>query len=434
MAVQFTPYQCIMTHSTCYQKSYKLKEVKGILWHDTGCNNVWLCRYVQPYEGESNYQAAIAKLGKNWYGNDWNHAYKQAGVNFFIGKFDDGSVGTVQALPDGYRPWGCGSGSKGSCNDGWLQFEVCEDNKQNADYAKKTYDEAVRLTAWLCEKYNIDPMGTHTCNGVTVPNIICHWDSYKLNLGSGHDDVYDWYPKIIDKCVHESMESVRKDVADLIANSKPKNGWVKEGDFWYYYVNNKKVTGWKKIKNDWYYFDESGKMQTGWFDDGSKRYYLKGNGKMATGWLLISDEWYLFADNGAMKKSCWKKSKGIWYYICSDGKLARGWKTIKGVVYYFHEGGEMADNEWIYDYSKTDLAKKHYYRIDKGGAFTYNHIGYWHQKNDKWWFGDDSKWYAKSEVLKIKGVFYKFDDEGYLVEEFTKLGEEEDPYANVNYT
>ena len=432
MSVQFNPYQCIMTHSTCYQHSEPLKVIRGILWHDTGCNNPWLCRYVQPYEGDKNYNEAMKKLGKNWYGNDWNHSYKRAGVNYFIGKFDDGSVGTVQVLPDGYRPWGCGSGSRGTCNDGWLQFEACQDNKTNKDYAQKIYDEGIRLTAYLCEKYNIDPLGYHTLNGVTVPNILCHWDSFRLSLGSGHDDVYDWFPKIIDKCVHETMETVRQDVAALIAASNPKNGWIKEDGFWYYYTDNKKATGWKKINGDWYDFDSAGRMLTGWVEGGNKKYYLKNNGKMATGWLMIDDEWYLFANSGAMKSSCWQKSKGLWYYICDDGKLARGWKTIKKKTYYFHKGGDMAENEWIHDYAKDGSEKKGYYRIEPNGEFTYSHKGAWHQKDEKWWFGDDTKWYAKDEFLKIDCVVYRFDSEGYLIEDFTKLGEEEDPYANVN--
>lgn len=430
MAVKFEPYQCIMTHSTCFLHSAPLKEIKGILWHDCGCDNVWLCRFVQPYEGEKDYDEKIKKLGKNWYGNDWNHAYKRAGVNFFIGKFDDGTVGTVQTLPDGYQPWGCGTGSKGSCNNGWLQFEICQDSKTNKDYAKKTYEEGIRLTAWLCEKYNIDPMGYHTCNGVTVPNIICHWDSYKLNLGSGHGDVYDWYPKIIEKCIQESMDTVRRDVAALIEASKPKNGWVHDKDVWYYYIDDEKATDWQKINKEWYYFDAEGKMQTGWHTEGGKTYYLKGNGKMATGWLMIDDDWYLFASNGAMKRSCWKKSKGIWYYICDDGKLAIGWHEINGSIYYFNEAGDMAEKEWVYDFAHDGSDKKHYYWLSKNGKFQYTYIGDWHKKDDKWWFGDESKWFAKDEIIKIKGIFYKFDSDGYLVEDYTKLGAEEDPYTD----
>jgi hypothetical protein len=51
-----------------------------------------------------------------------------AGLNAFIGYLRDGSVGTIQTMPWDFRPWGCGSGIKGSCNNGWIQFEICEDN------------------------------------------------------------------------------------------------------------------------------------------------------------------------------------------------------------------------------------------------------------------------------------------------------------------
>lgn len=51
-------------------------EVKGILWHSTGSNNPYIKRYVQPHETDANYDEMIALLGKNQYGNDWNHIEK----------------------------------------------------------------------------------------------------------------------------------------------------------------------------------------------------------------------------------------------------------------------------------------------------------------------------------------------------------------------
>ena len=59
--------------------------------------------------------------------------------------------------------------------------------------------------------YNIDPNGTVEHNGVTVPTILCHHDSYKLGLGSGHSDVTHWFPRY-----GKSMTSVRQDVATLM--------------------------------------------------------------------------------------------------------------------------------------------------------------------------------------------------------------------------
>lgn len=204
------PLVCMMTNSTCYKGTKTMKPV-GVLWHSTGANNPNLRRYVQPSENDSNYNELIAVLGKNNNKNDWNHKTVQAGLNCWIGKLADGTVATVQTMPWNYRPWGCGSGSKGSCNDGWIQFEICEDSLNDETYFNKIYAEACEITAYLCQMYGIDPNGTVKLNGVTVPTILCHNDSGKLKLGSNHADVNHWFPKF-----GKSMATARQDVANLL--------------------------------------------------------------------------------------------------------------------------------------------------------------------------------------------------------------------------
>ena len=153
-------------------------------------------------------------MGKNLYGNDWNHISIQAGLNCWIGKLADGTVTTVQTLPWNYKPWGCGSGPKGSLNNGWIQFEICEDGLTDKTYFDKVYKEACEITAYLCEMYDIDPKGTVTVNGVKVPTILCHADSNKLGFGSNHGDVNHWFPK------HgKSMATAREDVAKLMGKT-----------------------------------------------------------------------------------------------------------------------------------------------------------------------------------------------------------------------
>lgn len=117
------PFVCMQTHSKCY-KNTRTMTIKGVLWHSTGANNPNLKRYVQPYEGDEGYSAACEKLGVNNNKNDWNHASVDAGLNAWVGKLADGTVGCVQTMPWNYRPWGCGTGSLGSCNSGWIQFEI----------------------------------------------------------------------------------------------------------------------------------------------------------------------------------------------------------------------------------------------------------------------------------------------------------------------
>ena len=209
------PLVCMQTQSTCY-KGTSTMTVKGVLWHSTGANNPTLKRYVQPSDvrpAADTYSKDewLQILGKNQYNNDWNHIDRQAGLNCWIGKLADGTVTTVQTMPWNYKPWGCGSGSKGSCNSGWIQFEICEDGLTDKAYFEKAYKEACEITAYLCDMYDIDPFGTVRVNGVDVPTILCHQDSYKLGLGSNHGDVNHWFPK------HgKSMATARQDVADLL--------------------------------------------------------------------------------------------------------------------------------------------------------------------------------------------------------------------------
>lgn len=217
---------CMMTQSTCYNGTTVGVPV-GILWHDTGAGNPTVKRYVQPDDKASNRAELLQIIGTNANKNDYNHVSVDKGLNAFIGKLADGSVGTVQCLPWNYRPWGCGSGTNGSCNGSpktggpypfWIQFEICDDNYKDKSYFQKVYQEATELTAYLCDKYGIDPFGTVKYadpikkKTVTVPTILCHQDSYRLGLGSNHGDVYLWFKKY-----GKTMDDVRKDVAALIA-------------------------------------------------------------------------------------------------------------------------------------------------------------------------------------------------------------------------
>lgn len=207
------PLICMMTNSTCYKETGRMA-VKGILWHSTGANNPWLKRYVQPSDNASDKTELLAKLGKNQYKNDWNHISVEAGLNAWIGKLANGTVATVQTMPWDYRPWGCGSGRRGSCNNGWIQFEICEDALTDKAYFEAVYKEACELTAYLCKMFSLNPKDSVNFNGVSVPVILCHQDSYKLGLGSNHGDVYNWFNKY-----GKTMDNVRNDVAALMTSS-----------------------------------------------------------------------------------------------------------------------------------------------------------------------------------------------------------------------
>lgn len=234
--------KCYQTNSTWYKGAKSGSKPVGVLWHDTGGGNPTLKRYVQPCKTDANYDEMIALLGKNKYGNDWNHIEREAGLNAWIGQLADGSIATVQAADWDKHPWGCGGGKNGSCNgyikkDGktawvdqhWLQFECCDDGYKDEAYFKRVYQEACEFTAYICELYDIDPLGSVMFNGVEVPTILCHADSYKLGLGGNHGDIYSWFTKF-----GYDMTNVRKDVAALMSKTtqpeQPATVQLNEGD------------------------------------------------------------------------------------------------------------------------------------------------------------------------------------------------------------
>ena len=63
--------------------------------------------------------------------------------------------------------------------------------------------------------YGLDPLGTFVYNGVTVPVITTHDESYDLKLGSNHGDPVKWLKKY-----GKTMDDARRDVAALMSGKE----------------------------------------------------------------------------------------------------------------------------------------------------------------------------------------------------------------------
>ena len=165
-----------------------------------------------------------------------------------------------------------------------------------------------------------------------------------------------------------------------------KNGWVKEGNTWYYYENGALARN-KWISNT-YWVGADGKMATSsWVDGG--RYYVGANGawvkdakkpevtkpvEKKQGWVKEGNAWYFYYQ-GQTTKNAWVGS----YWLGSDGKMVtsswvdngryyvganglwdksakkqevksevkkNGW-TKEGSAWYYYENGTLARNKWI---------------------------------------------------------------------------------------
>ncbi len=171
----------------------------NLFLHSTGANNPYIKRYVGPDDGI---------VGYNSNGNHWNRSGVSACLHGWIGKLNDGSIGTYQTLPWNMPGWHSGRctaswGQTYSANStGYIGFEICEDGLTDQYYFAAVYQEAVEVYAYLCNMFNLKPSG-----------IICHSEGYKMGIASNHADVMHWFPKF-----GKSMDTFRADVAAELYN------------------------------------------------------------------------------------------------------------------------------------------------------------------------------------------------------------------------
>lgn len=184
--------QQFLTKNDCYKNGRTIAP-KGVMVHSTGANNPNVSRYVPGND----------EIGYNTGGNHWDRPNDGVCVHAFIGKFADGSVGTVQTIPWNFRCGHCGKGKNGSANNTHIAFEICEDSMTDPVYFNAVYKEAVELTAMLCKLYGLNPLA----DGV----VICHSEGHSIGIASNHADVMHWFPKF-----GKTMDTFREDVARFI--------------------------------------------------------------------------------------------------------------------------------------------------------------------------------------------------------------------------
>jgi hypothetical protein len=124
-----------------------------------------------------------------------------------IGKLADETIATYLLLPikDGkiMRGHHTGTGKNGNGNDTCIGFEICEDGLNDKAYAMAVYKEACEFTAYLCEQFNLDPLGEDV--------IIDHARAYQLGIASNHGDVMHWFGRY-----GITLDKIRRDVWALL--------------------------------------------------------------------------------------------------------------------------------------------------------------------------------------------------------------------------
>lgn len=176
----------------------------------------------------------------------------------------------------------------------------------------------------------------------------------------------------------------------------------------YYYTDengNYVKNEFRWINGKWYYFDAQGHMLTGWQNINGYSYYFEDSGAMSASQYV--DGYWLNADGTWTYpyRASWRLNSVGWWYGDDSGWYARNqWETINGIDYYFDNNGYMVSNRYIQGYW-----------LGADGGLRYPYQASWQINPRGWRYGDTAGWYARNQWESIDGVYYYFDDDGYMV-------------------
>lgn len=219
--------QSILTNNPCYKAGNKIT-VQGLMLHSVGCNQPSAEKFIR----------------------DWNKPLERKRC---VHAFIDGNTGKVyQTLPWDYRGWHCGGEANGThigvemCEPAGIQYVKgaafnCTDRTNALAVAKRTYDAAVELFAFLCQEYRLDPLA----DGV----ILSHKEGHTRGIASGHEDPSHLWNGLQSGY---TMEGFRHDVALAMhrrMNVIQANDVVRIAPNAVYYTG-KEVPDWVK-SNEW---------------------------------------------------------------------------------------------------------------------------------------------------------------------------------------
>lgn len=128
------------------------------------------------------------------------------------------------------------------------------------------------------------------------------------------------------------------------------NGWHQLNGTWYWLeVSGAAKTGWLNLAGTWYWLDpETGAMATGWYKDGETWYFSDASGAMlANRWLELGGAWYYLNPSGDMRTG-WLLDRGYWYWLDrGSGAMTKGFVDDNGATYYCEGSGRMVANQWV---------------------------------------------------------------------------------------
>lgn len=120
-----------------------------------------------------------------------------------------------------------------------------------------------------------------------------------------------------------------KNASKTATSLSSKNGLVKSGSAYYYYINGKK-------------------LQNAWKTVGGKRYYFTKSGKAATYAYKVKGSYYVFSKKGVLQKGSATRLVTVGsrvYRVAKSGKAVKGWNSAK--TQYCDKTGRLLCGVWL---------------------------------------------------------------------------------------
>lgn len=126
------------------------------------------------------------------------------------------------------------------------------------------------------------------------------------------------------------------------SNKKFKGGFIRSLGQLYYFRNQKKVKGYRKIGKYYYCFGKDGAAQTGVVRAGGKWRIFRENGKMIdkSRWVSVDGKRYFLRKKGLLKEGFFKKNNKKYYQTAASG-IWKGQCVIGGLRYVFDDNGAL---------------------------------------------------------------------------------------------
>jgi len=227
---------------------------------------------------------------------------------------------------------------------------------------------------------------------------------------------------------------------------KIKNGLIEEDGKKYYYENDKKVCGFKKVGDNLYFFSSKDMAATqGWkvaygkvwyqnadgivvrglqLVEGKKYYFNETTGYQEIGFKQVGDNLYFFSSKDKAATQGWKMAYGNVWYQNADGIVVRGLQLVEGKRYYFNETtgyqeiGFKQVGEDLYFFSSKNKA------ATQGWKAAYGNV---------WYQNADGKVVRGLQIVEGKKYYFNLQT-GYQEVGFKQVGNDLYYFSGIDKT